>query len=153
MESRRYTRIDPGLITHKLNIDLGPEKVKQEKRTFGPERQETIKQQVEKLLEAGFIEEIHFFEWLANPVLVKKAKGKWRMCLDFTDLNDACPNNCFPLPRIDTLIDAITGHKMLSFMNGFSGYNQIKMHTNDILKVSFITGLGVFCHLVMAFGL
>ena len=85
--------------------------------------------------------------------MVKKANGKWRMCIDFTDLNDACPKDCFPLPRIDTLIDATAGHEMLSFMDGFSGYNQIKMHKEDIPKVSFITDFGVFCYLVMAFGL
>ncbi|KAL8134178.1 hypothetical protein AgCh_009294 [Apium graveolens] len=82
-----------------------------------------------------------------------KANGKWRMCVDFTDLNDACPKDCFPLPRIDTLIDTTAGHEMLSFMDGFSGYNQIKMHKDDIPKVSFITDFGVYCYLVMAFGL
>ncbi|KAL8108705.1 hypothetical protein AgCh_008657 [Apium graveolens] len=145
--------IDPGLITHKLNVDPSRKTVKQKKRNFAPERQEAIKQEVEKLLEAGFIEEIQFPEWLANPVMVKKANGKWRMCIDFTDLNDACPKDCFPLPRIDTLIDATAGHEMLSFMDGFSGYNQIKMHKDDIPKVSFITDFGVYCYLVMAFGL
>ena len=68
-------------------------------------------------------------------------------------MNDTCPKDYFPLPRIDSLIDVNTGHEMLSFMDGFSGYNQIKMHKNDILKVSFITDLGVYCYLVMAFGL
>ncbi|KAL8115462.1 hypothetical protein AgCh_022089 [Apium graveolens] len=145
--------IDPELITHKLNVDPSRKIVKQKKRNFAPERQEAIKQEVEKLLEAGFIEEIQFPEWLANPVMVKKANGKWRMCIDFTDLNDACPKDCFPLPRIDTLIDATAGHEMLSFMDGFSGYNQIKMHKDDIPKVSFITDFGVYCYLVMAFGL
>ena len=67
--------------------------------------------------------------------MVKKANGKWRMCIDFTDLNDACPKDCFPLPRIDTLIDVTAGHEMLSFMDGFSGYNQIKMHKEDTPKV------------------
>ena len=145
--------IDPELITHKLNVDPLRKSVKQKKRNFAPERQEAIKQEVNKLLEAGFIEEIQFPEWLANPVMVKKANGKWRMCIDFTDLNDACPKDCFPLPRIDTLIDATAGHEMLSFMDGFSGYNQIKMHKDDVAKVSFVTDFGVYCYLVMAFGL
>ena len=145
--------IDPQLITHKLNVDPMRKTVKQKKRSFAPERQEAIKQEVEKLLEAGFIEEIQYPEWLANPVMVKKANDKWRMCIDFTDLNDACPKDCYPLPRIDTLIDATAGHEMLSFMDGFSGYNQIKMDKDDTSKVSFITDFGVFCYLVMAFGL
>ncbi|XP_063942647.1 uncharacterized protein LOC135150314 [Daucus carota subsp. sativus] len=113
--------IDPSFMTHKLNVNPDRKPIKQKKRNFAPERQEAIKQEVDKLLEAGFIEEIQFLEWLANPVMVKKANGKWRMCVDFTDLNDACPKDCFPLPRIDTLIDATAGHEMLSFMDGFSG--------------------------------
>ena len=145
--------IDPALITHKLNIDPQRKAVKQKKRNFAPERREAIKQEVDKLLDAGFIEEIQFPEWLANPVMVKKANGKWRMCVDFMDLNDACPKDCYPLPRIDMLIDATAGHELLSFMDGFSGYNQIRMHKEDIPKVSFITDFGVFCYLVMAFGL
>ena len=145
--------LSPDLITHRLNVDPKRKAVHQKKRTFGPERQEAIRQEVEKLLEAGFIEENQFPEWLANPVLVKKANGKWRMCIDFTDLNDACPKDCFPLPRIDMLIDATAGHEMLSFMDGFSGYNQIRMHKDDTSKVSFITDFGIFCFLVMAFGL
>ena len=145
--------ISPDLITHKLNIDSSRKTVKQKKRNFALERREAIKEEVEKLLKAGFIEEIQFPEWLANPVMVKKANGKWRMCVDFTDLNDACPKDCYPLPRIDTLIDATAGHEMLSFIDGFSGYNQIKMHKEDIPKVLFITDFGVYSYLVMAFGL
>ncbi|XP_074324061.1 uncharacterized protein LOC141660983 [Apium graveolens] len=131
--------IDPNLITHKLNIDPTRKVMKQKKRTYAPNRLEAIKQEVEKLLEAGFIVEVQFFEWLATPVMVKKANGKWRMCIDFIDLNDACPKDCYPLPRIDTMIDATVGHEMLNFMNGFSSYNQIKMHRDDTLKISFIT--------------
>ncbi|KAL8105525.1 hypothetical protein AgCh_029351 [Apium graveolens] len=85
--------------------------------------------------------------------MVKKANEKWRMCVNFTDLNDACPKDYFPLPRIDTLIDATAGHEKLSFMYGFSEYNQIKVHKDDIPKISFITDFGVFCYLVMVFGL
>ena len=61
--------------------------------------------------------------------------------MDFTDFNDACPKDCYPLSQIDTLIDATAGHKMLNFMDGFSGYNKIKMHMDDTSKVSFITDL------------
>ncbi|XP_074328254.1 uncharacterized protein LOC141666156 [Apium graveolens] len=81
-------------------------------------RLEAIKQEVKKLLEAGFIEEVQFPEWLETPVMVKTANGK-----------------LLPLQGIDALIDAITGHGMLSFMDGFSGYNQIKMHNDDTRKI------------------
>ena len=70
---------------------------------------------------------------------MKKANGKWRMCVDFMDLNKACPKDSFPLPRIDQLVDSITGHKLLTFMDAFSGYNQIKMAEEDREKTAFIT--------------
>ena len=79
--------------------------------------------EVNKLLIANFIWEVHYPEWLANVVMVKKATGKWRMCVDFTDLNQACPKDSFPFPRIDQLVDSTAGHKLLTFMDAFSGYN------------------------------
>ena len=79
--------------------------------------------EVTKLLAVGFIREVHYPEWLANVVLVKKADGKWKMCVDFTDLNKACSKDNFPLPRIDQLVDSTAGHKLLTFMDTFSGYN------------------------------
>ena len=95
--------------------------------------------EVTKLLAAGFIREVHYPEWLANVVLVKKADGKWKMCVDFTDLNKACPKDSFPLPRIDQLVDSTAGHKLLTFIDAFSGYNQIRMAKEDQEKTSFIT--------------
>ena len=86
-----------------------------------------MQQEVQKLLEAGFIREVNYPNWLANVIIVKKANGKWRMCIDFTDLNKACPKDSYPLFRIDTLVDSTTKHQLLSFMDAFSGYNQIKM--------------------------
>ena len=80
-----------------------------------------------KLLIANFIKEVYYLEWLANGVMVKKANGKWRICVDFTDLNNAYPKDSFPLPRIDQLVDSTAGHKLLTFMDTFSGYNQIQM--------------------------
>ena len=82
-------------------------------------------------MSASFIQKVYYPDWLANVVLVKKANGKWRMCVDFTDLNKACPKNCFPLPRIDQLVDSTARHKLLMFMDAFSGYNQIKMVEGD----------------------
>ena len=85
--------------------------------------------------------------------MVKKANGKWRMCVDFTDLNKACPKDSYPLPRIDQLVDSTTGHQLLSFMDAFLGYNQIKMDEADQEKTSFITSQGLFCYKVMPFSL
>ena len=85
--------------------------------------------------------------------MVKKPNGKWRMCVDFTDLNRACPKDSYPLPRIDTLVDSTARHELLSFMDAFSGYNQIKMKEEDQEKTSFVTNQGLFCYKVMPFGL
>ena len=85
--------------------------------------------------------------------MVKKANGKWRMCVDFTDLNKACPKDNYPLPWIDTLVDLTARHQLLSFMDAFSGYNQIKMEETDQEKTSFVTNEGLFCYKAMPFGL
>ena len=92
-------------------------------------------------------------EWLANVVLVKKENGKWRLCIDFTDINRACSKDSFPLPRIDLIVDATVGHELLSFMDAFSDYNHISRDPDDQEKTSFITGQGTYCYRVMPFGL
>ncbi|KAF5442604.1 hypothetical protein F2P56_035244 [Juglans regia] len=86
-------------------------------------------------------------------VLVKKSSSKWRMCVDFTNLNKACPKDNFSLPRIDLLIDSTTGHHMLSFMDTYSGYSQIRMKPEDEEKTSFITDRGLYCYKAMPFRL
>ena len=85
--------------------------------------------------------------------MVKKANGKWRMCVDFIDLNKACPKDSYPLLRIDTLVDSTMRHQLLSFMDAFSGYNQIRMEETNQEKTSFVTSQGLFCYKVMPFGL
>ncbi|RDX88932.1 Retrovirus-related Pol polyprotein from transposon opus, partial [Mucuna pruriens] len=90
---------------------------------------------------------------LANVVMVRKANGKWRMCTNYTDLNKVCSKDPYPLPNIDRLVDSVSGFKFLSFMDAYSGYNQIKMHSDDEEKTAFITDYGAFCYKVMLFGL
>uniref|UniRef100_A0A2N9F122 Integrase catalytic domain-containing protein n=1 Tax=Fagus sylvatica TaxID=28930 RepID=A0A2N9F122_FAGSY len=145
--------IDPATICHRLNVDPSIRPIKQKRRVFAPDRNQAISDEVEKLLTAGFIREVFYPDWLANVVMVKKANGKWRMCVDFTDLNKACPKDSFPLPRIDQLVDSTAGHRLLTFMDAFSGYNQIMMDDTDQEKTSFITSKGLFCYKVMPFGL
>ena len=79
--------------------------------------------------------------------------GKWRICVDYTDLNEACPKDSFPLPRIDQIMDPTTGHGILSFLDAFSRYHQILMHPPDAEKIAFITPHGLYCYNVMLFGL
>ena len=113
--------------------------IRQKKRVFAQERDKAIVKEVRKLLEADFIREIYYSNWLANVVMVKKANEKWRMCIDFMDLNRACPKDSYPLPRIDTLVDSTARHDLLSFMDAFLGYNQIKMNEDNQERTSFVT--------------
>ncbi|KAL0402391.1 UNVERIFIED_CONTAM: hypothetical protein Slati_4269000 [Sesamum latifolium] len=145
--------IDPKVITHHLNIDPGIKPVKQKKRHFGPEKDKVIQAEVDKLMAAGHIEEIQFPEWLSNVVLVPKPGEKWRMCIDFRDLNKACPKDFYPLPRIDQLVDSTFGCELLSIMDASQGYHQITLAPEDRKKVSFITSSGTFCYVAMPFGL
>ena len=145
--------IDPNVITHCLNVHPYSKPVRQRKRVFAPERDNAIKEEVQKLTLAKFIQEVYYPNWLANVVIVKKANGKWRMCVDFTDLNKACPKDSYPLPRIDQLVNSTAGHRLLSFMDAFSRYNQIRMDEADQEKTSFVTSQGSFCYKVMPFRL
>ena len=93
--------ISPKVIQHKLSVDLKIKPVQQKRRVFATERNQIVTDEVNKLLSTGFIRELYYLEWLANVVLMKKMNGKWRICVDFMDLNKACPKDSFPLPRID----------------------------------------------------
>jgi hypothetical protein len=106
-----------------------------------------------RLLEARFIKEVFHPTWLANPVLVKKKNGKWRMCVDYTGLNEACPNIPFPLLQIDQIVDSTTGCELLCFLDAYSGYHQIKMKESNKLATSFITPFDMFCYVTMPFEL
>ncbi|RVW88856.1 Transposon Ty3-G Gag-Pol polyprotein [Vitis vinifera] len=112
-----------------------------------------VKEEIQKQLSVGFISVVEYLEWLANVVPVPKKDGKVRVCVDFRDLNKASPKDDFPLPHIDLLVDGTAGHSMLSFMDGFSGYNQILMALEDMEKTTFITEWGTYCYRVMPFGL
>jgi hypothetical protein len=116
---------------HALEIRVGSKPVKQRLCRFHEAKRKVISVEIHKLLEARFIKEVHHTEWLANPVLVKKKSGKWRMCVDYTSLNKACPKVPFPLPRIDQIVDSTTGCETLSFLDAYSGYHQIKMKESD----------------------
>ena len=117
--------IDPDFLCHHLTKDPQVRPVYQRRRKFNDERHQVIREETQKLLSVGHIKEIQYPEWLANVVLVKKASGKWRMCVDFTDLNKACAKDSYPLPNIDALVDSASGCRLLSFLDAFSGYNQI----------------------------
>jgi hypothetical protein len=114
-----------------------------------------VKKEVEKMLEAGFIRPCRYAEWISSVMPVQKKDGRWRVCVDFRDLNRATPKDEYPMPVTETLINAAAGHKILNFMDGNAGYNQIFMAPEDINKTAFrvLGAVGLFEYVVMTFGL
>ncbi|RVW15502.1 Retrovirus-related Pol polyprotein from transposon 17.6 [Vitis vinifera] len=145
--------IHPSIASHRLNTFSTARPVRQRIRRFHLERQTVIRNEIDKLLEAGFIREVSYPDWLANVVVVPKKEGKWRVCVDYTNLNNACPKDSFLLPRIDQIVDSTSGQGMLSFLDAFSGYHQIPMSPDDEEKTAFITPHDLYCYKVMPFGL
>ncbi|KAM2885129.1 hypothetical protein FF1_012143 [Malus domestica] len=154
--------ISPDIICHCLSIDPKTKPVGQKRRSYDIERYEAMKAEVEKLKGIGFIREVNYPTWVANVVLVKKNPTKeslllqkvlWRMCVDYTNLNKGCPNDSFPFPLINRLIDSTAGCELLNFMDAYSGYNQILMNPPDQEHTTFITDRGLYCYKVMPFGL
>jgi hypothetical protein len=127
--------------------------VKQKTRKQAQEKQDFIVKEIGKLKKAKLIREVAHPTWIANPVVVPKANGSGRLCVDFTSLNKAYPKDPYPLPRIDQIVDSITGCDLLCFLDAFSGYHQIKMAKEDEEKTAFITPCGVYCYICMPFSL
>lgn len=145
--------LDPRVATHKLAIDPQFRPVKQPPRRLRPEFQDQVIAEVDRLITAGFIKEVQYPRWLANIVPVEKKNGQVRVCVDFRDLNRACPKDDFPIPITEMVVDSTTGYGALSFMDGSSGYNQIKMDPRDAIDTAFRTPKGNFYYTVMPFGL
>nr|GFA61791.1 reverse transcriptase domain-containing protein [Tanacetum cinerariifolium] len=112
-----------------------------------------IQAEVEKLVEVRIMREVYYHDWLSNQVMVKKNDGSWRMCVDFTDLNKACPQDCYPLPEIDWKVESLCGYPFKCFLDAYKGYHQIQMAAADEEKTAFHTGQGVYCYTKMPFGL
>ncbi|XP_052193775.1 uncharacterized protein LOC127802122 [Diospyros lotus] len=145
---RQYVDIFAWTVQDMPGVD--PE---QKKRSFAPDRVRAIEAEVAKLEEAQYIREVNYPEWLANVVLVPKGESKWRLCIDFTDLNKAFPKDSYPFSRIDALIDGTAGCLFMSFLDAFQGYHQISLHPEDQEKTTFITNKATYCYIVMPFGL
>ena len=145
--------VDRNIAEHRIPLYPDSKPKQQKLRRMKPEVSLKVKEEIQKQLDANFIKPIKHPEWLANVVVVPKKDGRVRVCIDFMDLNSASPKDYFPLPHIDVLVDNTAGHAMFSFMDGFSGYNQILMSEEDMSKTSFITPWGTFCYRAMPFGL
>ncbi|KAK9050039.1 hypothetical protein SSX86_030992 [Deinandra increscens subsp. villosa] len=147
------TGVPKHFAEHHLNVYPGVKPIQQKRRIVDKVRNEVIKSEVDKLVEAGILREVHYQTWVANPVLVKKPDGSWRMCIDFKDLNKACPKDCYPLPEIDFKVDSLAGYRWKCFLDAYKGYHQITMAVEDEDKTAFITNEGLFCYKKMPFGL
>ena len=141
------------VIEHKLFVNPDARPVKQGPRKMSEPRQAVARRLVDDLLKAGIIREVLHPKWLSSPVVVEKSSDMWRLCIDFTSLNKACPKDEFPLPRIDQLVDATAGCELMSFLDAFSGYHQVWMAKEDEEKTSFRTPGGTYCFVRMAMGL
>jgi hypothetical protein len=148
--------LDRSIVEHRLPIKPGFKPYKQPPRKiYKDEVLADVKKEIERLIEANFIQPCRYAEWISNIVSVYKKNGKMRVCIDFRDLNRATPMDGYPMPVPDLLVDAAAGHKVISFMDGNAGYNQIFRAIEDISKTAFRCPgqIGVFEWIVTTFGL
>ncbi|GKD84110.1 reverse transcriptase domain-containing protein [Tanacetum coccineum] len=123
------------------------------KKGLGPDRNTATCKEVEELTKAEILRKVKHQTWVSNPVMVKKSDGGWRMCVDFMDINKACPKYCYPLPEIDWKVESLSGFRLKFLLDTYKGYHQIQMAEGDEDKTTFFAGKGVFCYQKMPFGL
>jgi hypothetical protein len=145
--------VSRSIIKHNLHINPSAKPRKQKLPKMPDEKIAATKVEVQRLLDAGFIREVQYPTWLANVVMVKKKNDKWRMCMNFTNLNKCYLKDDFPLSRIDKVVDSVIGCKTMALMDCFSGYHQIWLGKEDEEKMSFITPFNTYCYLRMPEGL
>jgi hypothetical protein len=145
--------VDRDIIEHTLKTNEKITQKKQKLIKMSEEKVKAVEAEVQRLQDAKVIREVLYPVWLANTVPVKKKNEKWRMCVDFTDLNKACKKDEFPLERVDKIMDDAANSEMLSLLDMFSGYHQIKVQREDEEKTSFITPFGTFCFVRMPEGM
>jgi hypothetical protein len=151
----KMSGLDRSIIEHQLPMKKGFRPFQQRARQIRTKVLEEVKKEIEKLLEAGFIRPCRYAKWISSIVPVQKKDGRWRVCVDFRNLNRATTKDEYPMPVAETLINAVAGNKILSLMDGNAGYNQIFMALKDIHKTAFRVpdAVGLFEYMVMTFGL
>nr|GFA00232.1 reverse transcriptase domain-containing protein [Tanacetum cinerariifolium]GFA01573.1 reverse transcriptase domain-containing protein [Tanacetum cinerariifolium] len=147
------TGVPRNIVEHRLNVREGCSPARQKIRGQAADRNQTIQKEVRKLVEAGIMKEVHYHDWLSNPVMVKKHDDSWKMCVDFKDLNKACLKDGYPLLEIDWKVESLYGFPFKCFLDANKGYHQIQMAKEDEEKTAFITRQGIFCYTKMPFGL
>jgi len=145
--------IDPQLCTHHIYIEKDVRPVHQPQRRLNPHLKDVVKAELQKLLDVNLIYPISDSKWVSPLVVVPRKNGKWRICVDYRELNKATQKDHFPLPFIDQVLDTLVGNKLFSFLDGFSGYNQIQIAPEDQDKTTFTCPWGTFSYRVLPFGL
>jgi hypothetical protein len=145
--------IEPTILVHEIKTYPGAKPVQQRLHPVHPRKAAAIKLKVEKLLKAGFIYPVALTEWVSNPVPIDKKGGSIHVCVDYRDINKACPKDNFPTPFVDQIVDDCAGSEIFSLMDGFSGYNQINIAPEDQHKTSFICPWGTFAYRKLPFSL
>lgn len=145
--------IDPQLCTHHIYIEKDAQPIQQPQRRLNPHLRDIVKEELQKLLDVYFIYPILDSRWVSPLVIVPNKNGKWRICVDYRELNKATQKDHFPLPFIDQVLDTLEGNKFFSFLDGFSGYNQIQIAPEDQDKTTFTCPWGTFAYKVYPFGL
>ena len=146
--------IHPGTCIHHIYMDTKIPLVRQPQRTMNPDLKDIVKEELQKILNVGFIYPISDSKWVSTLVVVpNKFTGKWRICVDFWELNKATLKDYFPLPFFDQVLDTLSGKWYFSFLDGYSGYNQILIALEDQDKTTFTCFLGTYAYRVFPFGL
>ncbi|GJZ25565.1 reverse transcriptase domain-containing protein [Tanacetum coccineum] len=143
----------PFITEHKLNELKHMEARKQKKRGLAPERNEALYKEVEELTKVNILREVKYRTWVSNPVMIRKGNEKWKLCVDFTDINKSCPKDCYPLPTNDQKAESLTKFRLKCFLDAYKGYHQIPMAEGDKEKTAFFIREGVFCYRRLPFGL
>ncbi|GJY57481.1 reverse transcriptase domain-containing protein [Tanacetum coccineum] len=138
---------------HQLNVFNHTEPVKQKKRSLALERNKYVCTQVEELVETGVLREVKYQTWVSNPIIVKKDDGKWKLRIDFTNINKACIREPHPLPSAELGTKKLHKYRLKCFIDAYKGYHQIPMAEKDEEKTSLFTRKGVFCYRRLPFGL
>ncbi|KAK9070269.1 hypothetical protein SSX86_010669 [Deinandra increscens subsp. villosa] len=147
------TGVPRDVAEHHLGVSQNVKPYVQKQRHMGEKRKKFITSEVQKLEAAGIVRQIKNSTWIANPVVVPKADGTWRMCVDYTNLNKACPKDAYPLPVIDEKVDSLVPFRLKCFLDAYKGYHQVKMAREDESKTAFYTQGGIYCYTKMPFGL
>ncbi|GJW88822.1 reverse transcriptase domain-containing protein [Tanacetum coccineum] len=147
------TGVPRHIAEHRLNVRDGCSPVTQKKRGQTADRNQAIQEEVGKIVEAGIMKEVHYHDWLSNLVMVKKHDGSWRMCVDFKDLNKACPKYGYPLPEIDWKVESLCGFPFKCFLDVYKGYHQNKWKRKMKTTIEFIYNAKQYLYTKMPFGL